>query len=117
MLDQRALRSRILETTNMMIALEGGPVPVSDVRIVSAPMFFDQTYGTSMLMDDGQVVLRVSVGRPVEGVADTVIHETAHVLLGVEHIDKPDHGETFQGLYRRLREKYYDVVVESLNGG
>jgi len=109
-----ALGRKVLDTVNMIITLEGGPVPLKEVRVVTAPMFFDSTYGTSLLDDDGQVVMRVAVQRPREAVADTVLHETAHILLGTEHIDRPDHGPTFQGTYQRLRDKYFDVVLESL---
>jgi hypothetical protein len=113
-MDQSTLRSEILETVNMIVTLEGGPVPVSDVRIVAAPAFFDQTYGMSILEDDGSVVLRIAVQRPADQVADTVLHETAHVLLGSEHIDRPDHGPKFQAVYGDLKGKYFSVVMESL---
>lgn len=116
MLDQAALRSRILETANMIITLEGGPVPVMDVRIVSAPVFFNNSYGTAMLLDDGSVVLRISVGRPPDQVVDTILHEIAHVLLGTEHIDQPDHGQEFKSVYGDLKRKYTDVVLEQLTG-
>jgi hypothetical protein len=114
--DHSTLRSRILETVNMIVTLEGGPVQVADVRIVSAPAFFDSTYGTSILTDDGNVVLRVAVQRPPDQVADTVLHELAHVLLGPEHIDQPDHGAQFQSIYAGLKGKYTDVVMEQLKG-
>lgn len=113
-IDQAALRSRILEIVNVIVTLEGGPVPVADIRIVSAPAFFDQTRGMSMLLDDGSVALRIAVQRPADQVADTVLHETAHVLLGPEHIDQPDHGPEFQRVYLDLRQKYTDVVMERL---
>jgi hypothetical protein len=116
MLDQADLRSRILETANMIVTLEGGPVQVADVRIVAAPAFFDNSYGTSILEDDGSVVLRVAVQRPPDQVVDTVLHELAHVLLGPEHIDQPDHGAEFQRVYGDLKRKYVDVVMEQLKG-
>lgn len=114
MVDQALLRDRILETVNMIVTLEGGPVPVAEIRVVMAPEFFDSTFGTSLIADDGQVVMRVAVQRPGEAVADTVLHETAHVLLGPEHIDQSDHGQNFQNTYRRIRDKYFDVVLEEV---
>jgi len=114
MVDQALLRERILETVNMIIALEGGPVPVVEVRVVTAPAFFDSTFGTSLLTEDGHVVMRVAVQRPGKDVADTILHETAHVLLGPDHIDQPDHGLNFQNTYRRIRDKYFDVVLEEV---
>lgn len=114
MLDDLTLRKRILETVNMIITLEGGPVPVAEVRVVTAPAFFDSTFGTSLLTDGGQIAMRVAVQRPGEDVADTVLHETAHVLLGPDHIDHSDHGTDFQNTYRRIREKYFDVVLEEV---
>lgn len=114
MFDQQAMRQRILGVANMIVPLEGGPVPVKDVRIVAAPAFFDHTYGTTILENDGSVVLRISAKRSVSDVADTVLHELAHVLLGVEHIDNPDHGVQFQKTYETLRGKYFDVVMEEL---
>jgi hypothetical protein len=113
-LDQDALRAKILETLNLLVALEGGPVAVTEVRIVPAPAFLDQTYGTSILLEDGSVAVRIAVQRPLPQVADTVLHETAHVLLGPEHVDRPDHGPEFQRVYQGLREKYSDVVMEML---
>jgi len=114
--DKVALRSRILETANMIITIEGGPVQVEDVLIVAAPMFFNSTYGTSILKDNGHVVLRVAVKRPPEQVVDTILHEVAHVLLGLKHIDNPDHGPVFQGVYKDLKRKYSDVVIWQLAG-
>ncbi len=112
--DELTLRSRILEIVNMIVALEGGPMPLSQVRIVTGPMFFDSTFGTTLLTQDGGAVMRVAVARPGEDVADTVLHETAHLLLGPEHIDQPDHGPGFQNTYRRIRDKYFDVVLEEI---
>jgi hypothetical protein len=40
---------RILGVANMIVTLEGSPVQVSEVRIVAAPVFFDQSYGTTLL--------------------------------------------------------------------
>lgn len=114
MLDDLTLRSRILEVVNMIITLEGGPVPVVEVRVVTAPAFFDSTFGTSLLTESGQVVMRVAVQRPGEDVADTVLHETAHTLLGPDHVDHSDHGADFQNTYRRIRDKYFDVVLEEV---
>lgn len=114
MVDQAALRSEILETVNAILILEGGSVPVSEVRIVSAPAFFDQSYGTSMVLEDGSIALRIAVQRPPDQVADTILHEVAHVLLGPEHIDNPDHGAEFQSVYQDLREKYAGVVAAAL---
>lgn len=116
MLDQASLRSRILETANMIVTLEGGPVPVMDVWIVAAPTFFDSTYGTSILEDDGSVVLRIAVQRPLDQVVDTVLHEMAHILLGPEHIDHSGHGPEFQRISADLKQKYTDVVMEQLTG-
>lgn len=116
-IDQLALRSRILEIVNVIVTLEGGPLQVSDVRIVAAPAFFDQTYGKSMLLDDGSLVLRIAVRRPADQVSGTVLHETAHVLLGPEHIDQPNHGPEFQSIYEELHRKYFAVVAEKLVRG
>jgi hypothetical protein len=107
-------RSKILEISNDIIVLENGPVPVEDVRIVPAETFFGMSYGTSMLLDDGKVVLRITIKRPLAEVADTILHETAHVLLGREHIDQPDHGPAFQGVYERLKLKYLAAVTKRL---
>jgi hypothetical protein len=114
MLDQQAMRQRILDVANMIVLLEGGSVTVSEVRIVDAPAFFDQSYGATLIDEDGNVILRVSVKRSVDQIADTVIHEVAHVLLGPEHIDNPDHGEDFHDVYRRLQERYFGVVMEEI---
>jgi len=114
MMDQAALRSEILETVNSILILEGSESFVSEVRIVSAPAFFDQSYGTAMVLDDGSIALRIAVQRPVDQVADTILHETAHVLLGSSHIDNPDHGLMFQSVYKELRERYLSVVMETL---
>ena len=115
MLDQQTLRQRILEITNMIVTLEGGPMKISDVRIVPAPAFFDSTYGTSIHREeDGTAILRISTKRPVDEVANTILHETAHVLLGPDHVDGPDHAELFQKTYRRIWEKYFDVVLEEI---
>jgi len=111
MMDQTSLRSEILETVNAILILEGCPTPVSEVRIVAASEFFDQSYGTAMVLDDGSIALRIAVRRSPDQVADTILHETAHVLLGPEHIDAPDHGPEFQGVYQDLREKYLGVVT------
>jgi hypothetical protein len=113
-IDQLALRSRILEIVNVIVTLEGGPAPVADVRIVAAPAFFDQTHGMSMLQEDGSVVLRIAVQRPADQVADTVLHETAHVLLGTEHIDQPDHGPGWRSVYQELQQKYRAIVLDVL---
>lgn len=114
MLDQQTLRARILEIANVIVAVEGGSMKISDVRIVDAPTFFDSTHGTAILQDDGSVVLRISTKRPVDQVADTILHECAHVILGPEHIDQPDHGKAFQDAYQKVREKYMGVVTGTL---
>lgn len=116
MIDQQTIRSRILEIVNTIITVEDGPIQVKDVRIVDAPAFFDDSYGTSILEEDGSIVLRIATRRSLDQVADTVLHETAHILLGPEHVDQPDHGEEFQGIYARLRREYMGVVEASLNG-
>lgn len=107
-------RSKILEIANDIVVLENGSVPVEDVRIVSADTFFGMSYGTSMLLDDGKVVLRIAVKRPLPEVADTILHETAHVLLGPEHIDNPDHGREFQKVYGELKRKYLAAIEKRL---
>lgn len=104
--DQLKLRDTILEAVNAIIQAEGGPVPVKEVRLVPGAEFLDHTYGTAILLPDGGIALRVAVGRPAPAVVDTILHETAHVLLGPEHVDRPDHGEAFQRLYGRLTQKY-----------
>lgn len=114
MVDQKALSAKILELANMMVMIEGGTLPVSEVRIVDAPMFFDNSYGTSMVLDKGSSAIRVSVKRPPAEVADTILHETAHVIMGAEHVENPDHGQKFQALYQKLRVKYFDVVMQEL---
>lgn len=110
MTDQLRLRPLILEAVNDIIRIEGGPVFVSDVRIVSAPTFFGLSHGTTLLLDDGSVAMRVAVQRPAAEVVDTILHETAHVLLGPEHIENPDHGARFQEIYARLLRQYSDAL-------
>jgi hypothetical protein len=112
--DQLRLRKLILEAVNDIIRIEEGPVPVSEVRVVAAPTFFGLSHGTALLLENGDVVLRVAVERPAEEVVDTILHETAHVLLGREHIDRPDHGVRFQGVYERLRRRYGSSVGRAL---
>jgi hypothetical protein len=114
MVDDALLRERILETVNMIITLEGGPVPVAEIRIVSAPMFFDSTFGTSLLNQEGDAVMRVAVHRPDDAVVDTILHETAHILQGPEHIDQGDHGPAFQATEKRVRNRYWGVVREQI---
>jgi hypothetical protein len=114
MIDQAALRAELLEITNSILVLEGSSTFVDEIRLVTAPAFFDDSYGTVLLEGDDRVVMRVSIGRPEDQVADTIVHETAHVLLGPEHIDNPDHGDRFQSVYQDLREKYMSVVMEGL---
>lgn len=117
MIDQDLLRQRILETVNDILILEKGSVFVDEIRIVDAPAFFDETYGTSIIRPDGGIAIRVAVKRPAADVADTVIHETAHVLLGKEHVENSDHGPLFQEVYAQLRERYLPVVMERISRG
>ncbi len=112
--DQLRWRELILEVANDIIRLEGGPVPVTEVRIVPGRDFFGLSHGTAMVLENGDVAVRVAVDRPPAEVGDTVIHELAHVLLGCEHIDNPDHGPRFQEIYERLKRKYLDTVTEEL---
>jgi hypothetical protein len=63
------------------------------------------------LTENGDIAIRIAVGRPPAEVVDTILHETAHVLLGPEHIDQPDHGPRFQELYKRLKQKYSSVMA------
>jgi hypothetical protein len=114
MVDDVLLRERILEAVNMIIILEGGPVPVAEVRVVTAPMFFDSTFGTSLLTPEGDAVMRVAVHRPDDAVVDTILHETAHILQGPEHIDEGDHGPAFQATEEQIRNKYWGVVREEI---
>ena len=107
-------RDLILEVANEIIRLEGGTVPVTDIRIVPAQTFFDMSHGTTILEENGDIALRVAVDRPPAEVGDTIIHELAHVLLGREHIDNPDHGPRFQEIYERLKKKYLDTVTGDL---
>jgi len=109
--DQAHLRSLILEAVNDIIRIEGGPVFVSEVRLVPGRDFFGLSYGTSILMENGDVALRIAVGRPPAEVVDTILHETAHILLGTDHIDQPDHGARFQELYKRLKRKYSSTIA------
>ena len=104
--DQVELRESILDAVNSIIQAENGPVLVEEVRIVAAPMFFDHTYGTTLLLDDGGVVIRIAVGRPAPEVVDTILHETAHVLMGEWYIEQPCHGPGFQEIYERLTQTY-----------
>ena len=110
--DQLRWRELILEVANEIIRLEGGAVPVTEVRIVPAQTFFDMSHGTTILEENGDVALRVAVDRPRLEVGDTILHELAHVLLGREHIDRPDHGPRFQELYAHLKRTYLDTVTE-----
>ncbi len=113
-IDQTRWRDLILEVANDIIRLEGGAVPVSEVRIVPAPTFFGLSHGTAILMENGDVALRVAVDRPPAEVGDTILHEIAHVLLGREHIDQPDHGPQFQKIYEHLKKTYLDTVTEEI---
>ena len=114
MVDDALLRERILETVNMIVALEGGPVSLAEVRVVTAPMFFDSTFGTSLLTPEGDVVMRIAVHRPDDAVVDTILHETAHVLQGPEHINVGDHGPAFQETEKRIRNRYWGAVREQI---
>ncbi len=102
--DQVELRESILEAVNSIIQAENGPVLVEEVRIVAAPMFFDHTYGTTLLLSDGGVVIRIAVGRPAADVVDTILHETTHVLMGEWF--NACHGPQFQEIYERLTQTY-----------
>lgn len=112
--DQARLRSLILDAVNNIVRIEGGPVFVSEVRLVPGRNFFGLSYGTSILTENGDIAIRIAVGRPPAEVVDTILHETAHVLLGPEHIDQPDHGPRFQELYGHLTQKYSSSVTSSL---
>lgn len=111
---QLALRALILEVVNDIIRLEGGPVSVREIRIVPGQSFFGLSHGTAILLENGDVALRVAVGRPTEEVVDTILHEIAHVLLGREHIDVPDHGSRFQEIYAHLKREYSPLVTDRL---
>ncbi len=112
--DQLRWRELILEVANDIIRLEGGPVPITEVRIVPGRDFFGLSHGTTMVLENGDIAVRVAVDRPPAEVGDTIIHELAHVLLGREHIDNPDHGPRFQEIYERLKKKYLDTVTGDL---
>lgn len=112
--DQARWRALTLEVINEIIHLEGGSVFVGEVRIVPAATFVDHTHGTAMLLDDGTIAVRVAVDRSPTAVGDTILHEIAHVLLGPEHIDNPDHGPRFQDLYAHLKTTYLDTVTDDL---
>lgn len=108
---QLELRTSILEAINAVVRAESGPVYVSEVRLVPGSSFFGISNGDTLLLPGGKIAVRIAVGRAPEAVVDTILHETAHVLLGPEHIDQPDHGPTFQALHERLRLKYADSVL------
>ena len=103
--DQR-LKALILEAVNDIIEIESGPVQVSEIRIVPGVSFFGLSHGTAIRRDDGKIAMRVAVGRPPHEVVDTILHETAHIILGPEHIDEPDHGPRFQEIYAHLTRTY-----------
>ena len=111
---QLTLRALILEVVNDIIRLEGGAVPVREIRIVPGSSFFGLSHGTAILLENGGVALRVAVGRPTDEVVDTILHEIAHILLGREHIDVPDHGPHFQKIYAHLKRKYSPLVTDRL---
>ena len=112
--EDQHLKSLILEAVNDIIRIEGGPVAVREIRIVPGDSFFGLSHGTAILEENGDVAMRVAVGRPPAEVVDTILHELAHVLLGREHIDNPDHGPRFQEIYERLKKKYLDTVTGDL---
>ncbi len=112
--DQLRWRGLVLDLINEIIHIEGGSVFVGEVRIVPAATFVDHTHGTAMLLDDGTIAVRIAVERAPAAVGDTILHEIAHILLGTEHIDNPDHGPRFQDLYTHLKAKYLDTVTDDL---
>lgn len=111
---QLELRELIREALNFVIESEGGAYRVQEVRIVPGADFFGLSNGDTLMLPDGRIAVRIAVGRPPERVVDTILHEAAHVILGPEHIENPDHGSGFQALHDRLRRKYAGVVAGRL---
>lgn len=106
-------RDRILQIANQMLELEGG-AHFDDVWVEEGKSYIGRYLGTTILTKDGLVVLRVAIGRSADAVADTIIHEVAHRLLGVQHIRKGSHGEDFSQVYDSLKKKYQGYTVEAL---
>jgi hypothetical protein len=126
--DQLHLAELIRDAINDIVRIEGGPVRVSTVRVVPAAAFFDHsfslepkthsvfTHGTT-LYENGELIVRIAVGRPADQVVDTILHECAHVLLDSEHNNEPCHGQPFQDLYQYLKRKYTGVMKGELSHG
>lgn len=111
---QLELRQLILEALNFVIASEGGTRKVDEVRIVPGADFFGLSNGDTLMLPDGRIAVRIAVGRAPEKVVDTILHEAAHVILGPEHIENPDHGPGFQDLHDRLRRTYTERVARAV---
>ncbi len=113
--DQLRLAELIRDAINDIVRIEGGPIEVSEVRLSPGATFFDHTHGSTTLLDDGTLAVRISVGRPADQVVDTILHETAHVLLDSERSDEPCHGKPFQDLYQYLKRKYTGSVTSEIS--
>jgi Zn-dependent peptidase ImmA (M78 family) len=108
------LRETIAAIMNEIVRMEKGPVSVADVWIVPESAYLGRYFGTTILTKDGDVVLRIAVKRALDEVADTLLHELSHILLGKRHIRKINHGPHFTKLYEYLKQHYTDFVLAQL---
>lgn len=107
-------RESILAIINNLLEQEHKFIRVDDVWIVPEASYSGRYFGTTILTKGGETVIRIAIGRPREDVADTIIHEAAHILLGKRHIRNINHGRKFTEMYAMLTNDYKDLVVAQL---